>query len=135
MKTFLDNVIRSCTQQSRVWLACAFGLALLTFILMPGQGAGGALPSQAAKAELINERGCMPTLLKGEGDRLSGDDIARIVAQYVANKRNASRSARIEAVKKFSYNEKFKCDGSTTEERESICFRGGERKLCLPFEQ
>jgi hypothetical protein len=131
MKTFLDNVIKLSAQRSRLWLACTAGLTLLAFLLSPGHGGGSAFPTDAANSELVSKRNCLPTNIKGTGDRLSPEELARVVAEYLPHTKDVTPSGRREAVLKLDENKAVRCD----KDSESICFKDGVRKLCLPFEQ
>ena len=143
MNTFLDNIIRPCAQKSQLWLVCTIGLAVLVFLMFPGAEGLDASPKQAAAADLLSERNCLiveapSDMLEAPNNKLSSENLAKLTVKYSPQKKSiakqAERSKVIEPVLNLKDNKQLKC-GGPTEDSQSLCFKSGERKFCVPLNQ
>jgi hypothetical protein len=135
MITFLDNIIRPCAQKSLLCLIGVLLLAVLTFLLSPGDATLASSPTPAADSNLIGERNCLRIRVEAPNGKLSSQGLANIVVTYFPQKINtpSERSAAIGPILKL--NKSIRCGDSNAEakERESLCLKDNPGKICYPL--
>lgn len=135
MITFLDDVIGRSAHWSRLWLIITAVVAVIMPFLPSGNGLLDASTAPAASGKLLDDRNCVRVYADAPDSRLSSDRLAKLIVKYFPQQigKREERSTVINTTLKR--NKDLLCGESSTEDSESLCFKDGERKFCLPINQ